>query len=275
MPFFFRSLLLACAGCACALLLAGCSPAATELFHNLDDVEANRLVAALESQGVHATKSAGREGIAILVPRAELARAALLSAQGGLPRGEHPSFGVLFRKDGLISSPLEERARMMYALSQQLEVMLMDIEGVVSARVNVVLPEARPGRSIEQPSAAVLIRHATSVDADLLQWTVRQLVVNSVPGLAGTDGQRVSVAFTAASGADTVPRDLSGAPPTCGGIAAAAGRVCATAATGGWTASTLIAVAAIVTIFAGIGSLAWSHPSMAGVRRRLKLATIR
>lgn len=165
---------------------------------------------------------------------------------------------------------------MMYALSQQLEVMLMDIDGVVSARVNVVLPEARPGRSVEQPSAAVLIRHATNVDADPLLWTVRQLVTNSVPGLAGTDGQRVSVAFTASRDVDAMTHGISGAPPTtCGGIAAAAGLVCVTAAAGSWTASTLIAVAAIVTIFAGIGSLAFSHPSMAGLRKRLRMAIAR
>ncbi|HUD31488.1 MAG TPA: hypothetical protein VMR43_00515, partial [Variovorax sp.] len=76
MPVFLRSLMPALVGCICAFLLGGCSPATTELFHNLDDSEANRLVAALESQGVHATKLAGRESTAVLVPSTELARAA-------------------------------------------------------------------------------------------------------------------------------------------------------------------------------------------------------
>jgi type III secretion protein J len=254
--------------CAAALALAGCAPTSVELFRGLTELEANRLVAALEVRGIVASKVSEREGVAVFVPKPELARAARFAAQAGLPRDDHPSLGTLFRKDGLISSPLEERARMMFALSQQLEAMLLDIEGVVNARVNVVLPERRPGRAVEVPSAAVLIKHTANVDTDLLQWKVRRLVISSVPGLAEADTRHLSVAFTPA---DDGRRPAGNGDPTCAEpVEMAQPLPCAEVLRSHWDVGTVITLAAVLTFLAGMGLLLARHPAFITLRNRLR-----
>ena len=184
---------------ACAfvmvLFLAGCDSATSTLHRGLSETEANRLVSFLDRYEIAAGKTVERDGVAVFVPSAELARAARLASRAGLPRTDYKSFGAIFPKDGLISSPLEERARMTFAVSQQIEAMLADIDGVVSARVNVVIPERRNGRFSETPSAAVLIRHLDGLETDMLVHKIRRLVASSVPGLVDADPRQISISF--------------------------------------------------------------------------------
>ena len=183
--------------CAIALImtLAGCDSATSPLHRGLSETEANRLVSFLDRYEIAAGKTVERDGVTVFVPSAELARAARLSSRAGLPRTDYKSFGAIFPKDGLISSPLEERARMTFAVSQQIEAMLADIDGVVSARVNVVIPERRNGRFAETPSAAVLIRHLDGLETDMLTHKIRRLVASSVPGLVDADPRQISISF--------------------------------------------------------------------------------
>lgn len=84
---------------------------------------------------------------------------------------------------------------MTFAVSQQIEAMLADIDGVVSARANVVIPERRNGRFAETPSAAVLIRHLDGLETDMLTHKIRRLVASSVPGLVDADPRQISISF--------------------------------------------------------------------------------
>lgn len=174
-------------------VLAACSDRTVGLFSGLSEVEANRLVAFLDGQGIRSRKTIEREGVAVTVASTDLARASYLATQAGLPRTQYKGFGAVFPKDGLISSPLEERARLTYAISQELESMLSDIDGVLGARVNVVVPERRNGRPVDLPSAAVLIRYRSGSETDLLERKVRRLVASSVPGLVEGDDRQISV----------------------------------------------------------------------------------
>ncbi|CAN5573486.1 hypothetical protein BH09PSE5_BH09PSE5_16930 [soil metagenome] len=182
------------------LSLAACGDRNVTLFGGLSEAEANRLVAYLDGHGVATRKLAEREGTAVTVAASQLARASRLATQGGLPRVTYKGYGAVFPKDGLISSPLEERARLTYAVSQELEAMLVDIDGVLGARVNVVIPERRNGRNTDLPAAAVLIRHRSDLETDLLEMKVRRLVASSVPGLVEADARQISVSFMAVPG---------------------------------------------------------------------------
>ncbi len=194
------------------MCLSGCDSATSTLHRGLSETEANRLVSFLDRYEIAATKAVERDGVAVSVPSAELARAARLASRAGLPRADYKSFGAIFPKDGLISSPLEERARMTFAVSQQIEAMLADIDGVVSARVNVVIPERRNGKFSEAPSAAVLIRHLDGLETDMLTHKIRRLVASSVPGLVDADLRQISISFVPLFRPDA--KDDAGGPGT-------------------------------------------------------------
>ena len=167
---------------AACFVLSGCK---AELFSDLSEREANQVVAALMSVGIPASKSASRgDGVTVLVDESRFAEAIEILNAKGLPSDQYDSFGDVFQKDGLVSSPIEERARYIYALSQELSRTIAQIDGVLSARIHVVLPETDMlGRDFKPSSASVFIRHLE--DARIAKFTsqVRLLVANSIEGL--------------------------------------------------------------------------------------------
>jgi len=83
-----------------------------------------------------------------------------------------------------VSSPLEERARLIYGLSQELSQTVSSIDGVVEARVHLAMPEADPLAETQKPSSAsVFIKHDPQVDLTDRVGAIKALVVNSVEGL--------------------------------------------------------------------------------------------
>ena len=169
---------------ALGVFLAGCT-GRVELLSAIPESEANEVIAALINQGVEASKVSGKEGmVGVRVAAHQSARAVDVLRAMGLPRERFSGMGEIFRKDGLISSPVEERARYLYALSQDLSATLSRIDGVLFARVHLVLPERGSGAEPAMPaSAAVFIKHKAESNLEALQPQVRRLVTNSIPGL--------------------------------------------------------------------------------------------
>lgn len=163
-----------------------------ELLSSIAERDANEVIAALANRGIPATKVSGKEGmVGIQVDQKQAAKAVDLLRGLGLPRENFSGMGQVFTKSGLISSPLEERARYLYALSQELSGTLSNIDGVLFARVHLVLPERSTGLDKDSPSsAAVFLKYQQAYDLEILQPQVKRLVVNSIPGLST---ERVSV----------------------------------------------------------------------------------
>jgi type III secretion protein J len=177
------------------LLLNACG-ARVELFSAANESEANEVLSVLLEAGVAAQKSRSKTGVAIAVADNEVARALEILAARGLPRVRFDGMGQIFRKEGLVSSPLEERARYIYALSQELTNTLSQMDGVLAARVHVVLPERGGVGETAMPStAAVFIKHQTSYNLDAVQPQIRKLVTHAIPGLIE---DRVSIALVSA-----------------------------------------------------------------------------
>ena len=139
-----------------ALLLAGCDKETT-LHAGLEEGQANLVMAALIGDGIECSKSPGEEGTwNVMVASSRFADAVNLLARAGLPRRAHQGIGEVFKKTGMISSPSEERIRFMDALAQDLAKTISMIDGVIDARVHVVLPENDPFARNTLPSSAAV-----------------------------------------------------------------------------------------------------------------------
>ena len=169
---------------AAALLFAGCDQETT-LHSGLEERQANLVMAALLDAGIDCHKSPGDEGTwDVTVVETKFAEAVNLLEKAGLPRRAHQGIGEVFKKSGMISSPCEERIRFMDALAQDLAKTISGIDGVVDARVHVVLPENDPfARNTLPSSAAVAIRSRWDADLTDIVPSVKGLVKNAIEGL--------------------------------------------------------------------------------------------
>ena len=167
-----------------AMLLAGCDKEAT-LHSGLGERQANLVMAALLDAGISCHKEPGEEGTwNVLCTEDRFAEAVNLLERQGLPRRPRQGIGEVFKKTGMISSPSEERIRFMDALAQDLARTISMIDGVVDARVHVVLPENDPfARNALPSSAAVAIRSRWNADITDLVPSVKALVKNAIEGL--------------------------------------------------------------------------------------------
>ena len=167
-----------------AVLLAGCEKETT-LHAGLEERQANLVMAALLDEGISCQKTPGEEGTwNVMVQESKFAEAVNLLERKGLPRRAHQGTGEVFKKTSMISSPSEERIRFMDALAQALSRTISCIDGVIDARVHVVLPENDPfARNALPSSAAVAIRSRWDADLADLVPSIKGLVKNAIEGL--------------------------------------------------------------------------------------------
>lgn len=165
------------------LILSGCT---VELYSGLSEQEANDMLAALASEGIDARKQRGDGAQWTLeVERSRLSQAVAALRNNGLPQERFTSLGDAFQRQGLVSTPAEERMRYIHAVSQELAQTIRTLDGVVAARVHVVVPASDPLSDKTKPSsAAVFIKHRPDVDLRLLVPAVKDLVAHSIEGLS-------------------------------------------------------------------------------------------
>lgn len=163
-----------------------------ELYSNLDEREANLMVATLLANGIDANRTVQKNGkLTVAVEEDQFGAAVHILTDAGLPQTEFASIGSVFKKEGLVASPVQERAQMIYALSEELSRTISEIDGVLTARVHVVLPENDPLQRFAAPaSASVFIRHEPDLAIDALIPQIKTLVAN---GIAGLTYEKVSV----------------------------------------------------------------------------------
>lgn len=178
------------------LCLVGCQ---AELYTGVDQKEGNEMLSILLSEGVVASKEPDKDNtVKLMVDNAQIAFAVDVLKRNGYPREQFSTLKDVFPKDDLISSPLAERARLIYAKSQELSATLSQIDGVLVARVHVVLEEEelRPGERPTPASASVFIKHAADIALDSYVPQIKLLVNNSIEGL---NYDRISVVMVPSS----------------------------------------------------------------------------
>lgn len=173
---------LLCVFCLLAVLvLTGCK---AEIYQGLSENQANSMLAVLLRHGISAEKVAAKNDFSIAVEEKQIVQALEILRENSLPREDFQNLGQVFAAQGMISSTTEEQARLAYALSQELADTFSRIDGVLTARVHVVLGQTDLGTgNVTPPSAAVFLRHTPESQATRLIPHIRELAANAVPGL--------------------------------------------------------------------------------------------
>ena len=164
--------------CFFGALFLSCSSSKSVILNNLNEGEANVIVVFLESKGISAEKAtvvstgAGAESGApkfnISVAASRSVEAMSLLNQNGLPQRQGTTLLELFSKSSFMSTDKEENIRYQAGLSQQLANVILMIDGVIAANVQLSFPdpneETAEGAIKKLPTAAVFVKHQGIID---------------------------------------------------------------------------------------------------------------
>lgn len=244
------------------LLLAGCK---TELYSHLGEVEANQMVAILLRHDIPADRTTDPKDhtLTIKVDKSQFAEAVALLSSRGYPRPSFATPAQIFPGNGLVVSPVAEQARLLYATGQELSHTISEIDGVLSARVQVALPDGNAMRGTTAPaSASVFIRYRASATLEPLVPQIKTLVANSVSGL---NYDRVSVILVPVTAPQPAAGAAEAAAPPAGTGGSTTSDFAAATGSGSQGGSELIRwITGALAMVGVIGSIGWAF----GVRPR-------
>jgi type III secretion protein J len=184
-----------------ALILCACNNEFRSIATGVDEREANIIIVFLESREIQARKelmatgpSATFEGgvapkFNILVDKQQAIEAMAILNSNGMPRRQGTNLLELFAKQGLMSTDKEETIRYQSGLAQQLSNMILLIDGILEASVQLSFPDQqRVGEeTAEKPqiTAAIFLKHQGIADDPNahLENKVKRLVSGSISGL--------------------------------------------------------------------------------------------
>ena len=165
------------------LFLSSCQ---MELYGNLSESDVNNMLSIMLSNGIDSEKVIDKKTNAfkLMIDKSKIPEAIGLLREHGFPREKVSGVKDLFKKEGLVSSPMEERVRYIYALSQSVQETLSQIDGVLTARVHIVMPENNPFVDTSKPSSAsVFIKYHPSSDIRNIKSKIKLIVEKSIEGL--------------------------------------------------------------------------------------------
>ncbi|MGH1350151.1 MAG: type III secretion system inner membrane ring lipoprotein SctJ [Methyloligellaceae bacterium] len=164
------------------LLLFGCKE---NLYSELSEKEVNMMVAILDENGIQAERQKDEQNkFTLKIEKEAFTKAVKILSAKGYPRQKFQSMADVFSNEGIVKTPFEQRARFVHALNQELSRSISEIDGVISARVHITLPEkSRFGKTTEKARAAVIIVHRRSKSLHEMKPKIKQIVAHSVNGV--------------------------------------------------------------------------------------------
>jgi len=156
-------------------------PEQTVLYTGLEGEDVTRIGSALRDAGIQFDISA--DGGSVMVSHAQTAKARMLLAEKGLPRGANSGYELFDELGSLGLTSFMQEVTRVRALEGELARTIQLMKGIRAARVHIVLPEKGSFRRDQQPpSASVVIRSDVPDDVRTAD-AIRHLVAAGVPGM--------------------------------------------------------------------------------------------
>ncbi|EJD6367529.1 type III secretion inner membrane ring lipoprotein SctJ [Providencia rettgeri] len=161
--------------------LTGCK---VELYSDLSEEEANQMIALLMLRNIDAEKSIIKgSGVTINVEKDDFANAVEVLRQQGLPNKRTENIADLFPPGQLVTSPAQEQAKITYLKEQNIEKMLLSMDGVIIAQVAISESTNVNRREIPPPTASIFIKHAPGINMQSREPEIRRMVQKSISNL--------------------------------------------------------------------------------------------
>ncbi|EAA4707830.1 EscJ/YscJ/HrcJ family type III secretion inner membrane ring protein [Salmonella enterica] len=170
-------------------LLCGCK---AELYDNLSQDEANQMVALLLSQHIDVDKTVNKNGLfSISIDKSDFISAVEILRLHGYPQKKYRNVEDVFPSDQLVTSPGQELSKIVYLKEQNIERMLSDMDGVISARVSIAQSMLTDDAPEEQMSSvSVFIKYSPETNLQNSVTQIKGLVHDSIPDL---DYDKISI----------------------------------------------------------------------------------
>lgn len=190
--------------CVIALaLLAGCNQ---ELLVDLDQQQANEVVAVLQKHHINVDKQRAEKGkFKVTVSDNDFPAAVDVLRTYSLPSKPTVEISQIFPSDTLVSTPLAERARLISGVEQRLEQSLRSIDGVISAKVHASYSTVDNPKAAAAPKVAVIINHTGVLNDGVFPEQVKRMMANSFENVSA---ENISVSLFAAQAAAAGMQDI-------------------------------------------------------------------
>ncbi len=203
-------------------MFVSCSGGKDIILNNLNEKDSNVIIVFLSSKGISAAKKtvgstgggveSGAAKFNIEVSSGKSVLAMALLNQNGLPQKQGTTLLDLFAKSSFMSTDKEETIRYQAGLSQQIANVILMIDGVIDANVQLSFPESTDlgaeNELVQRPTAAVFVKHQGVMDEpnNHLIIKIKRLVSGSVQNLSIDDVTVVSdkSRFTDVSPSDSI-----------------------------------------------------------------------
>ena len=154
-----------------------------ELLKNLDQRQANEVLAVLQQANITAKKQdGGKLGYSINVPQADFAKSVELLKTNDLPSKARVEIAQMFPADSLATSPRAEKARLYSGIEQRLEQSLLVLPSVIKSRLHISYDvESSASRQETAPAhVSVLVVYRNADDESVLINQIKRFLKNSL-----------------------------------------------------------------------------------------------
>lgn len=153
------------------------------LFAGVDLREAGEITQRLEAADIPFELRG--DGSSIFVARSRVLEARMMLSAEGLPSRGSIGYEIFDEPDALGQTQFQQNINRLRALEGELARTIASLDGIVSARVHLVLPERQLfARETEQPSASIVLQlRRDALTPDQVR-AIRNLVASATPGLS-------------------------------------------------------------------------------------------